>query len=410
MSTACKILSPGVLALWFGLWALAPGEAPAAGFAISEQSPKAGGTGGAGVARCSDPAAAWYNPAALADGQGWRASVGLLLAFPMIQAEALNGRWAALTDSSSPSTPPHAYLSYAWGPLAAGISFNVPFGSSVRWPEQWMGRFETVSSSLQVFRLAPFFSWRFARVRISGGLHVDIANLQVRKALDFVDQQGKVALDLSDVGFGGHTAVFVDAAPWLSLGATYKSRTGLDLEGIARFDAPTAFSTRAHDQRAAAAYTLPDLITVGGRLRPHPRWSILLDLGVAVWSVYEELFIDFEDDNTTDVRQQNRWETQVFVRGGAQFLVLPWLAARAGIFYDPTPVPEDTLAPNSPDSDRLGFSAGAGFNLPWGFSLDLFYTHVLFLGQPSTNNENLQASYGGNLHMLGVGVGWRSAD
>ncbi len=52
------------------LLALNAHEASAAGFALVEQSAVAGATGGAGVARSTDPAAAWYNPAALADGGG----------------------------------------------------------------------------------------------------------------------------------------------------------------------------------------------------------------------------------------------------------------------------------------------------------------------------------------------------
>ena len=368
----------------------------------------AGGTGGAGAARCSDPSAAWYNPAALADGKGLRAAAGVLLAFPNISAADLAGRWEAQTDGTPPSTPAHVYLSYARGPWAAGLSFNVPFGSTVSWPDEWKGRYETVTSSLQVFRLAPFFSFRFGELRISAGFHVDIARLRVRRYLDFVDpaEDGEVALDLSGVGFGGHAAIYADLFPWLSLGATYKSRTSLDLSGNALFDAPAAFSLKAHDQYASAGYQLPDLVTLGVRLRPDKHWSLVLDLGVAVWSVYDELHVDFEDDNTTDLKTATRWQTQALVRGGAQLRPVSWLALRAGMFYDPTPVPEDTLAPNSPDSDRLGFSMGAGVALPAGLAVDLFYTHVLFLGQPSTNDENLRAEYGGNLHLLGVGVSW----
>ena len=395
--------------IFFILLSIATVDAHAAGFAISEQSPVAGGTGGAGAARDGDGSAAWYNPAALADGAGWRSAAGVMLAFPVITSSGLDGTWEEETEATPPSTPFHVYLSYARGPWAAGLAFNVPFGSSVRWPEEWTGRFETVSSRLQVFRLSPFFSFRFGQVRVGAGFHMDVASLQVKKGLDFVDQEGQVALDLGGVGFGGHASVFVDLTRWLSLGAVYRSRTDLELSGTALFDAPAAFSIKAHDQFASADYHLPDLITVGARVRPSARWSVLLDVGVAVWSVYDKLVVDFEDDATTDVVQQTSWETQVLVRAGAELEVTSWLTARAGMFYDPTPIPEETLAPNSPDSDRLGFSVGAGVSLPMGLSIDLFYTHVLMLGQPSTNDENLRAEYAGNLHMLGVGIGWRSS-
>lgn len=376
----------------------------AAGFLLVEQSSIAGGTGGAGTARSSDPAAAWYNPAALASGSGLRASAGLLVVVPSLGAHALDGSWEATTDGG-PRLPPHLYLSYSRGPWAAGLAFNVPFGSGVIWPETWRGRYEIVLSSLQVFRLAPFFAWRLGRVRVGAGMHADVANLQIKRRLDFVDQEGRIALDLNDAGFGGHASIFVDILPGLVLGASYKSRTRLTLAGSARFDVPLSFSAKAHDQQATAEFTLPDLITLGGAYRPHPRWSVVLDLGITIWSVYQRLLVDFEDDATTDTEQINRWQSTLSVRTGAEVEVLPWLAARAGLLYDPSPVPEHTLAPNSPDSDRLGFTLGLGAALPWGLTIDAFYCYTHLLGQPSKNDENLRAEYDGRLQLFGVGVG-----
>jgi len=62
------------------------GQARAAGFAVAEQSASAGGTAGAATARSGDPAAGWYNPAALADGAGLRLGLGVLLALPSVSA------------------------------------------------------------------------------------------------------------------------------------------------------------------------------------------------------------------------------------------------------------------------------------------------------------------------------------
>jgi long-chain fatty acid transport protein len=387
------------------LLALNAHEASAAGFALVEQSAVAGATGGAGVARSTDPAAAWYNPAALADGGGLRAAAGILIAVPQLSARALDGRWDEQTVGG-PSTPPHVYLSYAHGPFAAGLAFNVPFGSGVTWPDKWEGRYEIVSSSLQVFRLSPFVAWRIGPVRVGAGMHVDLASLKIQRRLDFVDTDGTVDLSLNDVGFGGHASVFVDVARWLSLGASYKSRTSLALEGGARFEVPLAFSAKAYDQTVNADLMLPDMLSVGAEVRPHRKVKVVVDLGVSIWSVYEKLLVDFADDNTTDSEQVNHWETAVSVRGGVEYSVLPWLTARAGLFYDPSPVPAATLAPNSPDSNRFGVTTGLGSALPWGISVNAFYAYVHFLGQESANTENLHASYDGSLHMFGLGLSY----
>jgi long-chain fatty acid transport protein len=381
-----------------------PATARGAGFAVVEQSAVAGGTAGAGVARASDPAAAWYNPAAFAGRRGLFAAGGLLVTVPKLNAAALDSSWGSDVQTG-PRTPPHIYLSYAHRPFAAGVSVNVPFGSAVIWPEDWAGRYEIVQSQLQVWRIAPFVAYRIWRIAVSAGMHVDFANLQIRRHLDFVDTEGTVDLDLNDTGFGGHASLFVDLGRWVSVGASYKSRTRLGLEGGARFDdTPLSFSGRTRDQHASAGYTLPDLVTFGVEVRPHRRVSAVLDLGVTIWSVYEKLEIDFDNETTPDVQQINNWETRLAVRAGTEVRVLPWLPLRVGMFYDPSPVPSATLAPSSPDSNRLGVTVGAGAQLPWGFALDAFYGYVHMLGQPSENPENLAAEYGGKLHLVGVGL------
>ncbi len=141
---------------------------------------------------------------------------------------------------------------------------------------------------------------------------------------------------------------------------------------------------------------------VAGEVRPLRRLTLLLDLGITLWAVYDRLKIDFQNEATPDVEQLNLWRTRVSVRGGGEYQALPWLTARLGLFYDPTPVPGETLVPASPDSNRLGFTTGLGVALPWGLHADAFYGYVHMLGQPAQNPENLQARYGGRLHLCGV--------
>jgi len=148
-------------------------------------------------------------------------------------------------------------------------------------------------------------------------------------------------------------------------------------------------------------------LTLGVEVRPLRNLSAVLDLGLTVWSVYEQLAIDFESEDTPDTAVQNDWETQLSVRTGVEYRPLSWLTLRLGMFYDPTPVPAATLAPTSPDSDRLGFTAGLGAELPWNLALDAFYGYVHMLGQSAENPENLRADYAGRMQLLGFGVRFR---
>jgi long-chain fatty acid transport protein len=382
-----------------------PRSAQAGGTAVAEQSASAGGTAGAGAARSDDPGAAWYNPAALADGAGLRLGAGLTAAMSSLRAEAMDGTWS--TDSQGGAAPlPSLHASWSDGRLAAGLSLGVPFGASVTWPEDWPGRHELIASRLVVVRTAPFVAWRHGALRVAGGPHIDAGELRLRRSLDFVDTEGDVELSLRGVGIGLHLAGFARVADGargrLDLGLVYKSRTRLPLSGEADFTTPDAFSIKASDQRARTALTLPDRLTGGAAWRGGP-WTLLLDLELAAWQVHDEVVIEFQREETPDVIQRADWHATVAVRAGAEWRGGPW-TARAGLYHDPAPSPADRLSPSSPDSTRLGGSLGLGRALTGALSVDGFWSLLHLMGRESENPDSMPARYGGHAHLVGLGL------
>jgi long-chain fatty acid transport protein len=380
----------------------AAAPARAGGFAVGEQTATASGTGGAGAARDDEAGAAWTNPAALADGGGLRLALGVVVAHPAVDAEAMDGSWQAATESGW-VTPPHLQASFARGGWAAGVAVGVPFGSGVAWPSDWPGRFEIVRTDLRVVRVAPFFAWRFGRVRVAAGPHLDAGRLQVGRQMDFIDTEGSVAVDLDGTGFGAHAAVHVAATPALAFGLTYKSRTRLALSGGADFTAPDAFAGRTPDQAAASSITLPDRVALGARWR-RGRWTVLADAEVYAWSTYDRLVIDFSHAATPDVVRATDWQTTVAARAGAEVVASSRLVARAGIAWDPSPAPRATLAPTSPDSNRLALTAGATWRATRTVSIDGFFEQLFLLGAEAMNPDALAARYGGHAQLFGAAV------
>lgn len=385
-----------------------PAGARAGGTMVVEQSAVAGGTAGAGTARDGDPSAAWYCPAALADGLGFRAGVGLMLAMPSIEARDPEGAWRASTEPSV-SPPPHLHLSYAQDRWAAGLSVNVPFGGGVTWPAEWEGRFEIVSSRLEVLRLQPFLAWRLGDVRVGGGVHLDLGRLRIARDLDFIDTTGTVSIDQSGVGVGLHLSAWWQASADLALAIAFRSRSTLGLSGAADFERiPDAFAARAQDTHVDTSLPLPDDLRVGLRWRSGPL-RVVGDLGLGFWTRYERLVVDFENPRTPDAVQETDWRFVASVRGGIEYDVSETVTARAGAFFDPSPVPAETLAPSSPDSTRVGGSAGASVALGERFRIDGFYTLLVLLERESESQDALAASYGGIAHFVGLGLRYRSS-
>ena len=125
---------------------------------------------------------------------------------------------------------------------------------------------------------------------------------------------------------------------------------------------------------------------------------------MTMWGVYDEVVVDFEMDATPDATQTNNWKSTVAVRTGAEWRFLPGWTGRGGLYYDPSPAQDETLAPSSPDSSRAGFTLGASRALGAEWHVDLFAEHMRILGRESANDNALDARYGGYANLFGLGV------
>jgi long-chain fatty acid transport protein len=378
----------------------AAGTAHAGGFAIGEQSVVAAGTGGASTARDDDAGAAWYNPAALADGGGWRLGLNLVAAMATLSAEDPAGGWTAETEGGI-SPVPGVHLSWAGGPWAAGVSIGVPYGGNVRWPDDWHGRDEIISSQLQVVRIAPLVGWRRDQLRVAGGVHVDLAHMALQRGLDFIDTDGDVRIDLRGAGIGADVSAWA-ALGVVDVGVSYRSRTTVRLGGEADFTAPDAFAGRLPDQGASTTLRLPDRLAVGARWT-RGAVAVLGDVELTGWSVNRELVVAFDQDQTPSARQVNDWRTTAALRGGVEWRQRA-LRVRGGAYWDPTPTRAERMAPSSPDSTRLGIAAGASYPVSDAVVVDASYGFMQLTGQTAANPDSLMATYGGRAHFLGLAV------
>ena len=383
-----------------------PAFAHAGGLAVGEQNAVSAATGGAGAARDDDPGAAWHDPAALADGGGWRVGFSLAAARPSLEARGAAGAWTA-DATSAWSTPPHLDASFARDRWAAGIAIGVPFGGGVTWPAMWPGATEAVETQLLVIRAAPFVAWRFGDLRISAGLHLDAARLQITRNLDFIDTQGEVRMDLSGQGAGVDAAAFWQPRADLGLALAYRSRTTLAFSGPANFTAPAAFSDKTPDQQARTEMTMPDQVVLGAHWR-RGALALLADVEYTRWSVNQATTVTFANASTPQAVQANRWHDTATVRGGAEWRQPRW-TARAGAYIDPSPVPADHLTPSAPDATRLGLTAGASWRLSRAWAADVFGERMWLLRRDTTSPDAMPASYGGTAIVLGAGVRWTPA-
>ncbi len=385
----------------------APTTAQAAGFAVGEQGAAARGVGGAATARSDFGEAGFYNPAAWGFAEGLSLSAGMSAIVPTItHVHPDSGDQTPATTGLS--APPYASAAYRFGDFAAGVSFNVPFGSGLRWPQDWSGRFDVTAIELQVFEVAGVFAWRpIEELSVAVGPRLQRSTVAYERQIDAVDTEGSVRLAGDAIGFGAQLAAMYRPNDRLSLGLSWRSRVYHGFSGWADFqDVPVELSEKAHDQYVTTEITLPDRVALGTAWE-FDRAVASVDVTYWAWSTFDEFAIDFADDETPDVAQPRNWSDSLTLAAGwEQHGWAPDLSVRFGLAFDAAPSPTDTLSPSSPDGNRLVPSVGAGYALTDDVQVDVGYGHVFFLGAEATG-EAFPGQYDAAAEVMSLGVTYR---
>ena len=123
---------------------------------------------------------------------------------------------------------------------------------------------------------------------------------------------------------------------------------------------------------------LPTTVTWGVSYRPNDRWQMGVDLQWIGWSAYKDLNVSFNEKELgiKDIYSVKNYSNTLSARFGAEYRALDWLTARAGIYYDESPVDSNFLTPETPSMTKITYTLGASFRLARCAALDIAYCYV----------------------------------
>jgi long-chain fatty acid transport protein len=386
--------------------ALAPGVARASGFLIYDLSGEAIGRASAVTASTSEPAAVWFNPAALAFMGGVRASAGGVLVTARSSFTPAGGGPETSSDRGNFVLPTLFANAALNDRIALGLGVYTAFGIGISWPTDWVGRESTIAASLKTLAFNPTVAVKLTpRLALAAGFDA------IRGAVDFTN--GLPAIVGGDVrlvggawGYGGNAGLLVRLAPErLHLALTYRSRVKLSFNnGRADFSPNPEFERTLPDQGGSAAITLPDIITLGVMGRPRPDLTLEFDANLVLWTTYDHVDINFAMAPQKVLRPQG--QDTFTLRAGADWGPerLRGLRLRGGLIYDRTAIPSSGLGPGLPDSSRIDLALGAGY-AQGHFKVDLGYLLVYFLPADAVGGtEGPVGTYHSLAHLLGLTV------
>lgn len=369
----------------------------AGGFQVNLQGQKQTGMGHAGIGLLLDNAAIVFNPGALifVDSLG-SFSMGASFIIPRTVFLDPKSIYAAQTVNHT-GTPLSIYGNFKFkknSPLSLGFGLYNPFGSRVQWEDDWKGQFLLREISLKTFFYQPTLSYKI-NDHIGIGLGYVFANgdFSLRKGIPIQDSTGKYGeanLAGKAKGQGFNAGAFIKINSRISVGLNYRSAVKVKVNnGTADFSAAPAVSQYFQDSTFSTSLNLPFMSGIGLGYELNEKMKLALDINYVGWSSYDSLKIDFSknSDKLADVASPRLYKNSFIWRAGIQYSMNDMLALRCGTYYDQSPVQDGYLTPETPDSDKIGISAGISFTLKKWLYLDASLLYIEGLKRTDTNIE-----------------------
>jgi len=418
--------------------------ASASGFQVNLGGQKNIGMGGVGVGLSLDQAAMFYNPGALAMVRDNGVQLGVNAAIARISFRGVDGGdQRALRNTLV--TPFNFYAGF--GPKDAKYKFGVavytPYGSTVKYADNWEGRYSLTEITLQSVYVQPTFSYAITpTLSLGAGLTIlAYGDVNLQKDLPFPTQgdqttgtnSSKAHIELdgkAKTQFGYNAGLFFKPSEKLSVGLSYRSKIDAKVEngsvsfsGLASGASAGTVNSNFTANRFSATLPLPAVASAGIGVHPTENLTIGLDASLTFWSTYRNLDFTFSSDNggtglvggsSTSTSKRDYQDALAFRLGG-QYKVSDKLAVRLGTSYDMAAVKDGFVTPETPDADRIIGTAGLSYQVTDNFGVDASFLYEAFQKRTQTQQDLLNngttdrvaGTYRSSIYIPGIGVHYK---
>ncbi|HJN05728.1 MAG TPA: outer membrane protein transport protein, partial [Bacteroidales bacterium] len=251
----------------------------AGGYQVRLQGNKQNGFGLVGTSLNWGSSSIFYNPGALSfmkDKIHFAIGASGIMSNAAFQQSGSS--YAAETDNPI-STPFYVYGAAKINELiTVGVGVYTPFGSSVKWKDDWSGKLLIQNISLKAIFIQPTISFNLnEKFGVGAGFSYTTGSVEINKALNY-GPNSDVNLNANANGIGFNLGVFYKASDKLSIGLDYRSKISMKVDGgDATFNVPSSLNT---------------LIPATNKFDTELPLPGNLDFGIAYW-VTENLLIAF---------------------------------------------------------------------------------------------------------------------
>ncbi len=428
------------------------------GFENASFSAKSVAQANAVTAQADEPAAISYNPAGITQLKGIQVqpNAGFISLFTFYDSD----KQGSTRSSGTLNMVPTGYVTINPGKilddrLAVGVGFDSPFGFSNKYDSNHPAvHYTGYKNWLKMFTVKPVVAIKFADWLSVGagpiyyrtydfGSITAYPNRLVQQPFGPVPgppllntfPDGQLRLDMSGNSWGWHFGALLKPHKKHQFGFYFRSPTNMNLKGRIKVENATTLKTtfqvipipvppffvafpnfdvsnnRAFESGGHTKMNLPLNITVGYAFKPNDRATVEADFGFTRWSTFNRLYINATDSisqgDDAILKAMGKidtdWRNSFSLQLGGNYRFGKKFTLRGGTHFYWTPVPKTHFRPVIPDSNSLGFSLGAGYQIFPFLNLDLGYYNRFWLRRKIDNevSEVLGTSVDGTYFSYG---------
>jgi long-chain fatty acid transport protein len=261
-------------------------------------------------------------------------------------------------------------------------------------------------AEIQLFNFNPTIAAKFFddKLSIAVGFDYTMGSVEMLKEANNFYPPANVHLEagLTDgSGYGYNFGIQYKPTPCFNLGVSYRSPIDVEIEGDATFSENRSLFPEG---KVKSTLKLPANIFIGAAFSPVDNLWFEFDAQFIGWSAFDKLELEFQKDNSVSVIEKRYKDTWI-LRFGAEYRLFNALTLSCGVFRDLNPVPDETLDPMLPDSDRWGINLGISYRISKMLSFDIAYMFLPFDERTTTVQElGFNGTYNTLTHLAGFNI------
>lgn len=396
------------------LFSIISGIAAAGGYQVGLHGQKQIGMGLVGTSLAWDASCMFYNPGALSfTTQKLSFAAGIS---PIRSITKFQKTWPSVYEANTDNklgTPFYFYGAARINKfMNVGLAINTPYGNSLNWGKEWVGRYLITDLKLQAIFFQPTISVKLNEfIGIGLGVVYATGDVELNKALPVsgANGDGEVSISGKTHNWGFNAGIFVKPTAKLGIGIDYRSKIMMDItDGDANFDVPASLSGNFPAQnKVITSLPLPGNLDFGVSYEYSDKLTLALSINSVFWHVYDTLSFDFETNTPAlaDSKGPRLYKNTLIYRLGAEYKTSSFLTLRIGGYFDPSPVNNMYFSPETPSLDNIGLTVGFSIVPTKNLSIDMSFLYLMGKETAVTYApDNFSGKYKSRTYIPGFGL------